>query len=225
MRFVKQTFPYFSERLMRALGIQGDMPGDLAGHTQPVIISADMTDIQYNWARRGRSWGSSDNTGAAGAQSAGFLFTTRGGVFGAKVIARIRRIAFWSNGATPCLVAWRTSQLITPVFSASDILQPTALDNRLYGGAAAVTGVSAFVLQSGVWATLAPIDGADGWIRAPSPVISGGVGNNVAWFDPMITLSADQGGSLQIAAQTQGFSIGCSILWEERDASDQELQQ
>ncbi|MGH2824464.1 MAG: hypothetical protein ACRDLY_15905 [Thermoleophilaceae bacterium] len=59
-----------AERAMRAFDVKGDLPGTMLATFDPVIQVEDLTEHEYFWLRRGRSWSVTVSQGAVAAQNA-----------------------------------------------------------------------------------------------------------------------------------------------------------
>lgn len=224
MTLIRSGFTYLAERIARAIDVQnGQMPGTIADFTQPVLLSEDLTDQQFAWARRSSYFMSSDIGPAAGGASTNFLLRCKAANYGSQVLCRVRQVTVFAVGASPVVVAYQTGQEAIPVLTAAIALVPTAGDNRMYPkGVGTNSANGSWQLVSG-YGAVTPVAGAGQWNRVVAPTAIGGTGNTAFVFDPLITLSAKQGGYLIFAAEQLGFNFGLGIVWEERQASPQEL--
>lgn len=216
------TFLRNARRLATAFGVQGDYPGSVAGHIQPVAIADDLTDQRSLFIQGGWSFEASGNIGQDGARYGGFLLLPRVSPIDPGVVQRlirVRSLSIWTmlNNQSGGMFGWGVydrNQAVPALLDGGSIV-PTRRDARqvfdtsLYGityGLIAGSNNSAAFSSTRRWARI--------WtVGTPNT-------NPAPRFDPMITLRT--GDYLYVQTSVTNAEWAFSIAWDEIPCSEQE---
>jgi len=203
--------PRYSEGLMRALALKGDLPRELLAELSASITLDDMSAAEFQWTKRSAMYELGTSQAASPGNFGIVAFTTRVAAQGRSVMAIVDQVIIGNANAATAQVAYGVS------FGGTSIADPTAVANRRDDRALAIT--SSYSLNAGT-AAASPLAGTS---HKLATMQAGGEHIDDA---PFILTNNDNGtnrSALVFVTSVVNQVISVSVSWREREIYQEEL--